>query len=264
MNEIEQLLKIMCQLRDPEKGCPWDRVQTFETILPYTLEEVHELADAIERNAMDDVCDELGDLLFHIVFYAHLAGEEGYFELRDIAAGINKKLRRRHPHVFADATVTSMEEQRKRWEQMKTEERTEGAEDAAAGNGLLDGIGSALPEITRSLKMQRRAASVGFDWRNSAQVLDKIEEELNELRREMKSMTDRDQITGELGDLIFSCINLARHLDISPESALKKTNDKFKRRFEYMEKQLNLEERSLFETDLDEMELLWQASKKHV
>jgi len=262
MNEIEQLLEIMRQLRDPEKGCPWDRVQTFETILPYTQEEVHELADAIRRNAMKDVCDELGDLLFHIVFYAQLADEKGYFEFRNVAAEVNKKLQRRHPHVFSGATFTSRDEQNKHWEKIKLKERQQNADAAADKQGLLDGIGSGLAEIARSLKMQRRAATVGFDWQNTTQVMEKIDEELKELQREIQAATDTTRITEEFGDLMFSCINLARHLKIDPELALRKTNNKFKRRFEYLEKRLKTDNRSLYETNLEEMESLWQESKR--
>ena len=261
MNEIEQLLEIMRQLRDPEKGCPWDRAQTFETILPFTQEEVHELADAIGRNAMDDVCDELGDLLFHIVFYAQLADEKGYFKFSNVAAVINKKLYRRHPHVFSGTTFTGREEENQHWERIKSKERQHKSDTDTVKQGLLDGIGSGLPEIARSLKMQRRAATVGFDWQNSAQVMEKIDEELKELQGEIQTVTDHTRITEEFGDLMFSCINLARHLKIDPELALRKTNNKFKRRFEYLEKKLETDNRSLFETNLEEMESLWQESK---
>lgn len=264
MKEIEELLEIMRKLRDFETGCPWDRVQTLETILPYTLEEIHELADTIERHAMDDLCDELGDLLFHIVFYAQIAREGGYFNFRNVTAKLNKKLYRRHPHVFADEKIGTIEEQKKRWEKIKIEERLEIENKGANDHGLLDGIGLALPIIDRCLKMQRRAAGVGFDWQNSSQVLEKVEEELNELRCEIQSTSDRARLIEEYGDLLFTCINLARHLDVDPEIALSKANNKFKRRFDYLEKLLKDNNRSLFETDLEEMETLWQESKKHV
>lgn len=261
MNEIKQLLDNMRKLRDPDAGCPWDLEQTLETILPYTQEEIHELADAIQRKAMDEVCDELGDLLFHIVFYAQLAAEEGYFDFRKVASSINEKITRRHPHVFATEIITSARQQNRNWEKIKSTERLNNSNASPENRSILDGIGPGLPEVSRSLKMQRRAASVGFDWQNSSQVLEKIDEELLELRREIESGTQHARICGELGDLIFTCINLGRHLNIDPELALRQTNNKFKRRFEYLEKQLQSQNRSLYETDLDEMESLWQEAK---
>ena len=263
MKEIEQLLQTMCQLRDPKTGCPWDRGQTLETILPYTQEELHELADAIERNAMDEICNELGDLLFHIVFYAQIASEGGFFDFRNITAGINEKLHRRHPHVFSGEALSTQHEQNRNWEKIKAEERQKNEDTDVDKPGLLDGISPALPETARSLKIQRRVASVGFDWQNSSQVMAKIEEELNELQFEIQNAADRARITEEFGDLMFSCINLARHLNIDPDLALHKTNDKFKRRFEYLEMQLKADNRSLFDTDIEEMESLWQEAKKH-
>ena len=261
MNEIDELLEIMNRLRDPEQGCPWDRKQTIASILPYTLDEVRELADAIERNVMDDLCDELGDLLFHIIFYAQIAGEEGYFEFRDVASGLKNKLYRRHPHVFADEQVDTMDDLNKTWEKIKSAERRE-KEAEHKDQGLLHGIGSGLPEISRSLKMQRRAAGVGFDWQNSTQVLEKIEEELRELRHEIETGAARSRISGELGDLLFSCINLARHLKIDPELALSETNEKFSSRFGYLENRLKSSNRSLFEAGIEEMEALWLEAKE--
>ena len=263
MNEIDELLEIMSRLRDPEQGCPWDRTQTIDSILPHTMEEVRELADAIERNVMDDLCDELGDLLFHIVFYAQIAGEEGYFDFRDVASGVTKKLYRRHPHVFADEQIDKIEDLNRSWENIKSAERREKEADREH-HGLLEGIGSGLPEISRSLKMQRRAAGVGFDWQDPGQVLEKIEEELRELRGEMQSEPERKRLTEEFGDLMFSCINLARHLNIDPDLALSKTNNKFKQRFDYMEKELLKQNRSLRETTSDEMEALWQEAKNNL
>ena len=260
MNDIDELLEIMNRLRDPETGCPWDRTQTIDSILPYTLEEVRELADAIERNAMDDLCNELGDLLFHVVFYAQIAGEQDYFEFGDVTSGLKEKLYRRHPHVFAGEQTDTIGDLNKRWEKIKSAERREKEPDRD-NHGLLDGIGSALPVFTRSLNMQRRAAGVGFDWQDPGQVLKKIEEELHELREEMQSEPERKRIMEEFGDLLFSCINLARHLHIDPELALSKTNNKFKQRFDYMEKELLKQNRSLHETTIDEMEELWQQAK---
>ena len=263
MNEIEQLLETMRRLRDPRTGCPWDRGQTLETILPYTQEELHELADAIERNAMDEICNELGDLLFHIVFYTQIAGEGGFFDFRKVTTGINEKLHRRHPHVFSGEALSTKQEQNRHWEKIKAKERQQNESAGLENSGLLDGIGSTLPEIARSLKMQRRAASAGFDWQDSSQVMAKIAEELNELQHEIQCATERARITEEFGDLMFSCINLARHLKIDPELALHKTNNKFKRRFEYLEKRLKAENRTLYESDIEEMESLWQEAKKH-
>lgn len=262
MNEIDELLEIMNKLRDPEQGCPWDRTQTIDSILPYTLEEVRELADAIERKVMDDICDELGDLLFHIVFYAQIIGEEGYFEFRDVASGLNKKLYRRHPHVFADEQVDTTGDLNKNWEKIKSAERRDKEADREH-HGLLEGIGNGLSEIARSLKMQRRAAGVGFDWQYPSQVLEKIEEELQELRGEMQSEPEQTRLTEEFGDLLFACINLARHLNIDPEFALNKTNSKFTQRFDYIEKKLLKQNRSIHEATSDEMEVLWQEAKNY-
>ena len=260
MKEIEKLLQIMRDLRDPDNGCPWDREQTFETILPFSMEEVHELADAIRRQSMDELRDELGDLLFHIVFYAQLAAEDGHFDFRAVTAAINEKLLRRHPHVFGETSFDSAQEQNRNWEQIKSAER--GVERGGEVQGLLDGIGATLPPISRSLKMQRRAAGVGFDWQNATQVLEKIEEELRELRHEIESGAARSRISGELGDLLFSCINLARHLKIDPELALSETNEKFRSRFGYLEDRLKSSNRSLFEAGIEEMEALWLEAKE--
>jgi len=264
MNEIDELVEIMRNLRDPEKGCPWDKVQTLESILPYTLEEVHELIDAIERKSMDETCDELGDLLYHIVFYAQLAAESREFDFRSVVRRIIKKLLRRHPHVFTDAKISTIEEQKINWEAIKSGERKITAASTGDGQGLMAGISETLPEVMRSLKIQRRAAGVGFDWDDAEQVCSKIAEELIELQEEVKSEGSRNKTIEEFGDLFFSCINLARHLDIDPDMALKKTNIKFIRRFEYMEKKLKKNKRTLSESSIKEMEILWQEAKDEV
>ncbi|MBI1733260.1 MAG: nucleoside triphosphate pyrophosphohydrolase [Gammaproteobacteria bacterium] len=258
MQAFKRLLEIMQQLRDPEGGCPWDREQTIPSILPHTLEEVYELADAIERGDDTGIRDELGDLLFHIVFYARIAEESGRFNLEDVAAGIVEKLERRHPHVFGQAHVENAAAQNVVWEKLKSAERLR----ANAGSGFLDGISSAMPALARACKLQKRAASVGFDWPGPAPVVAKIEEEVGELRQAMAAGAERAVLAGELGDLLFAVINCARHLGIDPEMALRSTNRKFEQRFAVIEGELRARGRTLEEASLEEMEALWQEAKK--
>jgi ATP diphosphatase len=262
MTEIDELVTIMKTLRDPETGCPWDLEQNFASILPYSIEEIYELAAAIDEYDPDAIRDELGDILFHIVFYARLAEESGQFDLAAVARGINEKLRRRHPHVFGESAAGTPAMQGDTWERIKREERQSGNSAGSRSRGLLDGIGQAMPAVIRAVKLQQRAATAGFDWSEKAPVLAKLEEEIAELRQEIESGADREQVTDELGDVMFSCINLARHCQVDPENALRLANGKFEQRFRYIETQLNDRNQTLDETGLDEMEALWHEAKK--
>lgn len=257
MKEIDELVGTMQTLRDPDKGCPWDKEQTLHTILPHTLEEAYELADAIERRDPAGVQDELGDLLFHICFYTQIASEQGLFDLRQVAENINRKLRGRHPHVFSDQQVISVAEQSLTWETIKHAERKQRRENAS----LLDEINPAQPAMSRAYTLQKRAASVGFDWSDAAPVFAKLAEEIQELRQAMASGGGPDKIMEELGDVIFSCINLARHARVNPEAALRTTNRKFEHRFRYIEQTLAGQKRDLRDVSLDEMEELWLEAK---
>lgn len=257
MNEhpIERLLAIMRRLRDPDGGCPWDRRQSFASIAPYTLEEAYEVADAIERGAMEELRDELGDLLFQVVFHTQMAAEMGTFDFEAVVQAIIDKLVERHPHVFGDATLASAEEQSRAWEAHKARDR----ERRRPGAGSLDGVSLALPALTRAAKLQRRAARVGFDWPAPAPVLEKVEEELQELREAMgKDAVARRE---ELGDLLFACVNLARHLGVDPEAALRSANAKFERRFRQVEAALAARGSRAEQASLAEMDALWEAAK---
>ncbi|MBF8270000.1 MAG: Nucleoside triphosphate pyrophosphohydrolase [Gammaproteobacteria bacterium] len=259
MKEIDELLQIMQTLRDPENGCPWDQKQTISSIMPFTLEEVYEIADAIERGDMDGLRDELGDLLFHIIFYAQLASEQEVFNFRELVAAINMKLRNRHPHVFAEDSVNSLAEQTHTWEKIKHQERKMRNQNAS----LLDAINQAQPAMSRAVALQKRAATVGFDWPGPLPVLEKLEEEIRELRLAIESAQSRNAVMAEIGDVIFSCANLARHMDINPEVAVRQTNRKFEQRFRYLEQNLAASNKELTEATLAEMESLWQEAKLH-
>ena len=256
MSRIEELIGIMARLRDPERGCPWDRVQTFHTIAPYTIEEAYEVADAIERENLADLVDELGDLLFQIVFYAQIARESGAFGFDDVVDAISGKMIRRHPHVFGDVDTSSLAEQSMWWEEMKAVERTEGG----GKESLLDDIPIALPALTRAVKLQRRAARCGFDWPNSDEVFDKISEELGELREAVRS-GDQPDIDEELGDLLFTVANLARHLGADPESSTRAANKKFERRFRELERRADAGGTSPETLDLAELDRIWSEIK---
>jgi MazG family protein len=253
---IERLLAIMARLRDPESGCPWDIDQTFATIAPYTIEEAYEVAEAIEEDDMAGLRDELGDLLLQVVFHARMAEEARQFDFSDVARAIADKMVRRHPHVFAEAEFRDVAEQKVDWERHKAAER------AAKGQAsALDGITRGLPALSRSLKLQNRAARVGFDWPEVLQVFLKIDEELTELKKEIADGQEPERLQDELGDLLFAVVNLARHLEVDPESALRHTNAKFERRFRQLEAAITAEGKRLEETSLDEMEAGWQAAK---
>ncbi|NND44464.1 MAG: nucleoside triphosphate pyrophosphohydrolase [Xanthomonadales bacterium] len=253
---MNSLLQIMKRLRDPDGGCPWDLEQDFSTIAPYTIEEAYEVADAIERGDLDDLKDELGDLLLQVVFHAQMAEEAGAFAFGDVVEGISAKLVRRHPGVFSDEEVGTAAEQTQTWDRIKAEER------AAKGvQSLLDGVPRGMPELQRSVKLQQRAGRVGFEWPSAAEVLDKIDEELAELRGAIAGGARAD-ITDELGDLLFVAANLARQLDQDPAAALRHANQKFERRFREMERLAGGAE-ALENMDLESMESLWQRVKRN-
>jgi len=260
---IDRLLRVMARLRDPERGCPWDVEQTFRTIAPHTIEEAYEVADAIERDDMPALKEELGDLLFQVVFYAQMARERGAFDFDAVAAGEADKMIERHPHVFGNATVRTAGEQTESWEARKARERAEKAQAAGRRPGALDGVLGGLPALTRAVKLQKRAARVGFDWTEAADILDKIAEEAGELRAELAPPApDRDRIEDELGDLLFALANLARRLEIDPEGALRRTNAKFERRFRQIEAWLAEDGRAAENETLEELERLWQRAKR--
>ncbi|HZH27012.1 MAG TPA: nucleoside triphosphate pyrophosphohydrolase [Azospirillaceae bacterium] len=266
MNErpIDRLLAIMARLRDPNGGCPWDLEQTFRTIAPHTIEEAYEVVDAIERDDMDALKDECGDLLFQVVYYAQMAGEAGHFDFNAVAQAVSEKMIRRHPHVFGDERIDTAGAQTSRWEEHKAAERAAkagNANAAAEGTGLLDGVPVGLPALTRAVKLQKRAARVGFDWPEVGQILDKLTEEITELKAELAVGAPKDRVTDELGDILFVIANLGRRLEVDPETALRGTNAKFERRFRYVEQRLAEKGRSPREATLDEMEELWQQAK---
>lgn len=252
----------MARLRDPDGGCPWDLEQTFHTIAPHTIEEAYEVADAIESGDMAALKDELGDLLFQVVYYAQMAREAGKFDFDAIAGAISDKMIRRHPHVFGNVKVDSADEMVLRWEDQKAVEReAKAAADGGKPPSVLDGITGGLPALTRAIKLQKRAARVGFDWAATPDILDKIEEEIGELRAEL-AVADKARLQDELGDVLFAVTNLARRLDIDPETALRGTNAKFDRRFRRIESLLADDGRTPDQSNLDEMETLWQRAKR--
>jgi len=254
---IDRLLAIMAALRDAERGCPWDREQTWATIAPHTLEEAYELADAIERGDAGHVRDELGDLLFQVVFQARIAQEQGLFDFDAVAASISDKLERRHPHVFGSASVGTAAEQTRAWEEHKAAERR-AAGDAA---GALGGVTLGLPALTRAAKLGRRAAGVGFDWSQAADVLAKVEEECAELKTALEEQ-HAGAVEEELGDLLFSIAQFARHAGVDPEAALRAANAKFEQRFRRMEAWLAEQGRVPQDATADELENLWARAKQ--
>ncbi|ADY64326.1 nucleoside triphosphate pyrophosphohydrolase [Rhizobium rhizogenes] len=266
--DISRLIEIMEALRQPETGCPWDVVQTFETIKPYTIEEAYEVADAIERKDMDDLCEELGDLLLQVVFHARIAEERGEFAFGDVVEAVTSKMIRRHPHVFAVSAANTPDSVKLQWDQIKAEEKRERAERRARRGitedfkaGFLGGVQRSQPALTEALKLQEQAARVGFDWSDPAPILDKIEEEIAELR-EALAEGKPEKVSDELGDLIFALVNIGRHVKADPEDALRGTNTKFRRRFNHIETSLTENGETLQEASLERMEDLWQAAKR--
>ncbi len=260
-HDITDLLAIMRRLRDPQNGCPWDRDQTWDTLVPHTLEEAYEVAEAAEAGNAAALCDELGDLLFQVVFYAQVAEEAGEFAFADVVAAIADKLTRRHPHVFGDARVADAEEQSRAWEAHKARERAQGQNgDGGEAVGALDGVSPALPALTRAVKLQRRAARVGFDWPGPEPVFAKVAEELDEVRGAVSDGEGAQRVGEELGDLLFSCVNLARHLEHDPETVLRTANLRFTQRFAAMERLL-AEQGGVAESDADTREAAWETAK---
>ncbi len=259
--QIERLLEIMKALRDPDTGCPWDIEQTFKTISAYTIEEAYEVADAIERMDMHDLKDELGDLLFQVVFHARMAEEQGDFDFGDVAKAIGDKLVRRHPHVFSDEEAGSHEELHRAWEQHKKNERKQ---KQYPQKSFLDGIASSMPALRWSSKLQKRAAHHGFDWDNVAPVFEKLHEEIDELKQELDQHDNQHRIEDELGDILFACVNLARHLKVNPEQALRDSNQKFITRFQMMESLLESDEKEMDECPVEELEAYWQKAKQQL
>jgi len=258
LRPIDRLLAIMARLRDPDGGCPWDVEQTFGTIAPYTVEEAYEVADAVERGDLSDLKEELGDLLLQVVFHARMAEEQGAFSFEDVARAINDKMIRRHPHVFAEETYASLAHQKQGWEELKAAERAEKVKGGAPS--LLDDVPVGLPALTRAVKLSKRAAKVGFVWPDISHVLDKLDEEFGELRAEIAG-GDLEKARQEMGDVLFVVANLARTLEVDPEDALRFTNAKFVRRFQYVEAKLAERGRTPDQSDLAEMDALWEAVK---
>ena len=260
MSSIENLREIMASLRDPEAGCPWDREQDFASIAPYTVEEAYEVADAIARDDMTGLCDELGDLLFQVVFHAQMAAEAGAFDFDEVAAGICNKMLRRHPHVFGNAVERARGAVPGSWERIKTAERQATTDMQAS---ILDGVANALPALKRAEKLGKRAATTGFDWPHESGARQKMDEELAELDEALQRQ-GAAEVTDELGDLLFSVVNLARHLHIDPEQALVSANRKFEQRFRQMEADVRESGASLTDFDIDSLEAKWQLAKNKV
>lgn len=254
---LMRLVEIMARLRNPDGGCPWDLEQTHQSLAPYAIEEAYEVADAAERGDLADLRDELGDLLLQVVFHAQVAREAGGFDFADVAESVAAKMIRRHPHVFADAVISTASEQTASWEAIKENERHLKTE---SYSGILSDVPIALPALTRAVKLSRRAARVGFAWPTVAEIMAKLDEETEELRVEIEA-GDIDKAADELGDLLFVCANIARHLEIEPETALRAANAKFTRRFQYIEQALARKGQSPVDAGLAEMGVLWDEAK---
>ena len=266
MDNLVKLLEIMQKLRDPEKGCPWDIAQTFESIVPYTLEEVYEVADAIDEQDFDQLKDELGDLLLQIVYYTQMAREKNLFNFEDVAESICDKLVRRHPHVFdlqntgIDSRLKDKTELNKIWETIKQKERSV----KLNSESMLNDIPLAMPQLLRAKKIQKRVANVGFDWKELLPVIEKIQEEFNELKDELNSSSTQENIEEELGDFLFSVVNLSRHLNVNAENALRKSNNKFVKRFQFIEAYVAKENKNIDECGIEELEKYWQLAKSEL
>ena len=253
---FQKLVEIMARLRAPD-GCPWDREQTFDTIKPYTLEETYEVLDAIDRRDWKDLAEELGDFVLQAVFYAQMASEQNLFRIQDALDAINQKLLRRHPHVFGEETAQTAGDVKKIWGEIKAAEKKDKGKGA---EGLLDSVPRALPALVEAQQIASRAAHAGFDWENPDQVVEKLHEELAELA-EARRQAAPDELENEIGDLLFVLVNLARFLKVDPEQALRRTNAKFRRRFGFIERKLAERGRKLEESNIEEMEALWQQAK---
>jgi ATP diphosphatase len=259
---ISVLVEIMAALRTPDTGCPWDLEQDFASISPYTIEEAYEVADAIEREDWDDLRDELGDLLLQPIYHSQMAKEAGLFDFADVIEAISTKMIRRHPHVFGDNTARNAGMAKGAWEKIKAQEKADKSVDNEKGDGpgILDDVPSNLPALQTAVKLQKIAARVGFDWGDPAPVIEKMQEEIDELKQAVAG-SDRNQIESEIGDLLFTIANIARHFDVEPDHALRRSNQKFRRRFSYLENKITSSGKSLEETELHQMELLWQEAK---
>jgi nucleoside triphosphate diphosphatase len=258
-HSLSDLLAIMARLRDPERGCPWDVKQNFSTIAPYTVEEAYEVADAIDRRDWHDLRDELGDLLLQVVFHAQMAREQGLFDFDDVAHAISDKMLRRHPHVFGDVTYADLDEQKRAWDEIKASERA--AKGHADDDSALVGVSRGQPEWQRALKLQQRAAMVGFDWPDHRPVIEKLHEELAEVDAEFAAGADPARLEDEIGDVLFVAVNLARHAGVDFARALKHANAKFERRFRRMEGMASEDGKPLSAFDLAGQEALWRRAK---
>ena len=265
MASINKLLEIMQALRDPKTGCPWDIEQDFKSIAPYTIEEAYEVADAIERNNLDDLKDELGDLLLQVVFHSQIAAEDKLFSFDDVLDSICDKMTRRHPHVFSGATIENANAQSKNWESLKEQERqqkrtTKLSTDFQPEDSILSSVTAKLPSLTRAKKLTKKAATVGFDWSDAGSVMHKVDEELAELKEAIDS-SDKEHIIEEFGDLMFVMANLARKLKIDPDASLRSANQKFIRRFQFIEESLHKDSKLLIDANLTELDALWNEAK---
>lgn len=259
--QVNRLLEIMVKLRDPESGCPWDRQQSFASIVPYTIEEAYEVADAIENGDMDEVKDELGDLLFQVVFYAQLGKEQQIFDFEAIAQAISDKLIRRHPHIFSESANQNAEQVQSSWESIKEQERE--AKSGTTDNSVLANVPAALSPLIRAQKLQKQCAKVGFDWTEITPVVEKVEEEIQEVMEEVNQATPNAvRIEEEIGDLLFAVVNLSRHLNVDAETALRKANRKFEKRFRAVETELHRQSIPFEQATLEQMELVWQEVKQ--
>lgn len=259
---VDRLVAVMARLRDREGGCPWDIEQDFRSIAPHTLEETYEVVEAIENDDMKGLKEELGDLLFQVAFHAQMGREKNLFDLDAIATAVTDKMIERHPHVFADRDADTANDVIRNWEADKAAKRAAQAEAEKRKVSVLDGVNTALPAPSRALKLQQRAARVGFDWQTAPPIFAKIREELDELESELTAQPDKDAVEDELGDLLFAVINLARHLAVDPEAALRRTNRKFERRFHAIESALAAEGRTPDEASLEEMDAIWNAVRR--
>jgi len=259
--DMDDLLEIMTKLRDPESGCPWDVEQSFSSIAPYTIEEAYEVDEAIRNNDMTSLKDELGDLLFQTVFHTQMAREAGLFTFGDVVQNVSEKMVRRHPHVFGDMLIEDADAQTASWERLKAEERVRKSKENGVAHSALDGVTPSLPALLRAIKLQNRAGRVGFDWPETDLVIDKIQEECSELLHEVRNSGDPQKIKEEFGDLLFVISNLARHFKLDPEECLRSANSKFERRFRSVEDKLRARGKSPEQSDLAEMDALWDAVK---
>jgi ATP diphosphatase len=259
---LDRLLAIMARLRDPKGGCPWDLEQSFATIAPHTIEEAYEVADAIQQGDMPGLKGELGDLLFQVVFYAQMAKEADYFSMTEVIESINNKMIDRHPHVFSEEIIETAAAQTVAWETRKAAERAAAAAASGRAASVLDGVALGLPALMRAEKLQKRAARVGFDWPDTVPVLAKVREELAEVEVEIAAQAPIERVVDEIGDLLFVCANLARHLKVDPEAALRQANGKFERRFRRIEAILEAEGTKLETAGLERMEAAWQQAKR--